>query len=324
LRQKAYMLFYVRDRVMSPIKQKDIGAASLSNTKMIPEKIACVDGTTLNGLVEPAMEVPSLSGEVTKLQENVDVGQPSNIRNTLQNPCSNTRNNTEVTEASTLQNSVSAYVQKTPFEDQCSNAHNKSEVTDASMLQNNEPDSVEKTHLPDQCSHAHNKTEVNDASTSHNNEAASAQIAPFMHLNGAAMVSTVEKQIESDSKTETMPPGQHDICMVRAASCDPKATKEPLQELQLQSDGSQTDSGKDMADAADPICSGAVRLFGANDQATESQPDPSCIPIPDNDTETSKISIFTEVTCDVVIVSYLALNIVLSFQYLILNCLLST
>jgi ubiquitin carboxyl-terminal hydrolase 36/42 len=127
LRQKAYMLFYVRDRVMSPIKQKDIGAANLSNTKMIPEKIECVDCTTLNGLVEPPMKVPSLSGEDTKLQENVDVGQPStsNIRNSLQNPCSITRNNTEVTEASILQNNVSAYVQKTPFEDQCPNAHNK-------------------------------------------------------------------------------------------------------------------------------------------------------------------------------------------------------
>jgi hypothetical protein len=121
------------------------------------------------------------------------------------------------------------------------------------MLQNNELASVEKIHLPDQCSHAHNKTEVNDASTSHNNESASAQIAPFMHLNGAAMVSTVEKQIESDSKTETMPPGQHGICVVGAASCDQKATKEPLQELQLKSDGSQTDSSKDMTDAADPI-----------------------------------------------------------------------
>ncbi|GJM87122.1 hypothetical protein PR202_ga03046 [Eleusine coracana subsp. coracana] len=172
--------------------------------------------------------------------------QTSNICNTSQIQFSNAHNKTEVADASTSQDNVPASVKKSPFEDKCSNTHNKTEVIDASTSQNNVPALVLETHLRDLCFDALGKTEVIDASV---------QKAPITNLNSAATVS------------------------------DQKACKESLQKLQLKSDGSPTDLGKDVADATHPICNGADGLLGANDQATEPQPDPFCKPIPDNDTE---------------------------------------
>ncbi|KAK3159345.1 hypothetical protein QOZ80_2AG0148890 [Eleusine coracana subsp. coracana] len=273
LRQKAYMLFYVRDSATSPIVHKYNSAASLSsNKKMIPEKIVCMDGTIRNGLVKSAMKVSSFASEDAKMQKQ---NQTSNICNTSQIQFSNAHNKTEVADASTSQDNVPASVKKSPFEDKCSNTHNKTEVIDASTSQNNVPALVLETHLRDLCFDALDKTEVIDASV---------QKAPITNLNSAATV-FIPKQIDSESQREMMPSGQHDICILCAASSDQKACKESLQKLQLKSDGSPTDLGKDVADATHPICNGADGLLGANDQATEPQPDPFCKPIPDNDTE---------------------------------------
>uniref|UniRef100_A0ACD5ZPV7 Uncharacterized protein n=1 Tax=Avena sativa TaxID=4498 RepID=A0ACD5ZPV7_AVESA len=52
LKQKAYMLFYVRDRVSNTSVRKDNGIPNVSANKMIPGKISCINGVTRSGVVE--------------------------------------------------------------------------------------------------------------------------------------------------------------------------------------------------------------------------------------------------------------------------------
>ncbi|XP_062221710.1 ubiquitin carboxyl-terminal hydrolase 23-like isoform X3 [Phragmites australis] len=227
LRQKAYMLFYVRDRVRSSVIHRDNGVYSLPDKKMIPEKIAFMDGAIRNGLVETALNACSFTNEDTKLQkQNPDNGHPSNFCNALQ--------------------------------DQCSNAYSKTEVIEASTSQNNEPASVQQALCP--------------------------------HPDGAATLFTKTNQITSDSQREP------DACILHDASCDQKTCEKTLRDLQLKSDGSLTDSGKDIAAVSFPICNGSDGLLGANNQATEPQTDPFCKPTSDSDTVTIAQIIPTEDT----------------------------
>jgi len=56
LRQKAYMLFYVRDSIGNPVARKDNSTANL-NTKKTPEKIS-----TLNGITQGSVKAEHLNG----------------------------------------------------------------------------------------------------------------------------------------------------------------------------------------------------------------------------------------------------------------------
>lgn len=115
LRQKAYMLFYVRDRVRSSVMHKDNGAANLSEKKLISEKITRMNGAIRNGLVETALNVSTFVNGDVKLQKRTSHnGQPSIISNTSQDQCSKNRSNTKVIEGAASRNNGTDSVQKGP------------------------------------------------------------------------------------------------------------------------------------------------------------------------------------------------------------------
>ncbi|XP_062220580.1 uncharacterized protein LOC133919988 isoform X2 [Phragmites australis] len=145
LRQKAYMLFYVRDRVRSSMIHKDNGAARLSEKKMISEKIACLNGAIRNGLAETALNVSSITNGDTKLQkQNPDNGLPSSICVVSQEQCSSEHSNTEPIKASTSQNNEPASVQKVLC------THPDSAATLSTKTEQIIPDSQRETTSPGQ------------------------------------------------------------------------------------------------------------------------------------------------------------------------------
>uniref|UniRef100_A0ACD5YPL1 Uncharacterized protein n=2 Tax=Avena sativa TaxID=4498 RepID=A0ACD5YPL1_AVESA len=106
LRQKAYMLFYVRDRVRST-------ASNFFEKNTIPEKRACQNGKILNGLMEATLNVSSfISGDVKSQKQNSDNGHPTIFGNYSQGQCSKNPSCTEVVEAAAVQNNGMTSVKK--------------------------------------------------------------------------------------------------------------------------------------------------------------------------------------------------------------------
>ncbi|KAF7081005.1 hypothetical protein CFC21_084992 [Triticum aestivum] len=105
LRQKAYMLFYVRDRVRSSVMFKNNGAAGSLVKNAISEKTANMNGTIRNGLMEAKLNVPSFTnGDVKSQKQNPDDGRPSIFGSSSQGQCSKYSSSTGVIEAAAVQN----------------------------------------------------------------------------------------------------------------------------------------------------------------------------------------------------------------------------
>ncbi|CAN6252961.1 unnamed protein product [Urochloa humidicola] len=305
LRQKAYMLFYVRNKVKGSVIKKDNGAVSLSEKEMISEKVACMNGATRNGSVEKTMGFSTIAKEDMKLQKHdPDNGQPSDISAISQDQGSNEHRNIEVINVSTSQNSEP--VQKDPhtLPDGVDTLSTKGEqitigvqreTTSPGQLdvcvvdmksQKLNPDDGQPSNisasLQDQCSNEHNSTEVTKASTSQSN--GPVQKAPCSHLDGTATFSTKTAQTAPASQSETMSTAQPDAYILCDESSDQNAYEKPLQELQLEPDGALTD------------CSVADGLLGTKKQANEPRTEAFCQPTPDSDTATTASVIPTEDT----------------------------
>uniref|UniRef100_A0A3B6QJK7 USP domain-containing protein n=1 Tax=Triticum aestivum TaxID=4565 RepID=A0A3B6QJK7_WHEAT len=105
LRQKAYMLFYVRDRVRSSVMLKNNGAAGSLVKNAISEKTANMNGTIRNGLMEAKLNVPSFTnGDVKSQKQNPDDGRPSIFGSSSHGQCSKYSSSTGVIEAAAVQN----------------------------------------------------------------------------------------------------------------------------------------------------------------------------------------------------------------------------
>ncbi|XP_024318308.1 ubiquitin carboxyl-terminal hydrolase 23 isoform X2 [Brachypodium distachyon] len=115
LRQKAYMLFYVRDRVRSSVIFKDNGAANYYKKNPIPEKITCMNGTNRNSLMETTLNVsPFINGDVKSQKQNSDNDHSSIFGSSSRGQCSKNPSNIEVIEAATIQNNDMVSVQQAP------------------------------------------------------------------------------------------------------------------------------------------------------------------------------------------------------------------
>ncbi|CAL5056221.1 unnamed protein product [Urochloa decumbens] len=314
LRQKAYMLFYVCDKVKSSVIKKDNGAASLSEKEIISEKVACMNGATRNGSVEKTMSFSTIAKEDMKLQKHdPDNSQPSDISAISLDQGSNEHRNIEV---STSQNNEP--VQKDPhtLPDGVDTLSTKAEqITLGVQRETTSPGQPDvcvldmKSHklnpddgqpsninasLQDQCSNEHKSTEVTKASTSQNNDPV--QKATCAHLDGTATFSTKIGQTAPASQSETMSTAQLNACILCDESSDKKAYEKPVQELQLEPDGELTDSGKDIPASAFQLCNVADGLLGTNKQANEPRTEAFCQPTPDSDTTTIASVIPTEDT----------------------------
>ncbi|KAM3244613.1 hypothetical protein ACQJBY_056113 [Aegilops geniculata] len=105
LRQKAYMLFYVRDRVRSSVMFKNNGAAGSLVKNAISEKTANMNGTIRNGLMEAKLNVPSFTnGDVKSQKQNPNDDRPSIFVSSSRGQCSKYSSSTEVIEATAVQN----------------------------------------------------------------------------------------------------------------------------------------------------------------------------------------------------------------------------
>ncbi|CAN6245783.1 unnamed protein product [Urochloa humidicola] len=316
LRQKAYMLFYVRNKVKGSVIKKDNGAASLSEKEIISEKVVCMNGASRNGSMEKTMGVSTIAKEDMKLRKHdPDNGQPSDISAISLDQGSNEHRYIEVNNASASQNSEP--VQKDPQQlpDGVDTLSTKAEqitlgvqreTTSPGQLdvcvvdmksQKLNPDDGQPSNisasLQDQCSNEHESTEVTKASTSQSN--GPVQKATCSHLDGTATFSTKTGQTALASQSETMSTAQPDACILCDESSDQKAYEKPLQELQLEPDGALTDSGKDIP-AAFQLCNVADGLLGTNKQANEPRTEAFCQPTPDSDTTTIASVIPTEDT----------------------------
>nr|CAB3448202.1 unnamed protein product [Digitaria exilis] len=317
LKQKAYMLFYVREKVRSSVIHKDNGTAGLSE-KEISGKIACMNDAIRNGLVEKAIDFSTIAIEGMKLQKHdPDNGQPCGINATLQNQGSNEHSSIEVIDASTSQNNEPAQKAPHTLPDGVDTLSTKSEqITlglqreamspgqpDVCILvmksEKMNPDDGQPSNIStasqDQCSNEQGSTEVTKASTSQNNEPV--QKATCSDLEGTA--STKTEQIAPSSQKETASTAQPDACILCDASSDQKAYEKPLHELQLQPDGALPGSGKGTLVSAFQLCTGADVLLEANKQVNEPRTEVFCKPTPDCDATTIAPVIPVEITCDV-------------------------
>ena len=273
LRQKAYMLFYVRDEVRNSVIHRGNGAASLSEKERISKKIACMNGAIRSGLMEKTLYFPSISKEDMKLQKHgLDNGQPSDITATSQGQCSNEHSTTEVINASTSKNNEPEEKAPHALPDGADTLSTKAEQIalgvqreiispgqpDVCILemrsQKLNPDNGQSNNSSassqEQCSHEHGNTEVTKDSTSQNNEPV--QKASFSHVAATATFSTKTEQTALINQRETISTAQPDVCIVCDANSDQKVYEKPLQELQLEPDGALTDSGKDFPASAQP------------------------------------------------------------------------
>uniref|UniRef100_A0A453PW33 Ubiquitin carboxyl-terminal hydrolase n=1 Tax=Aegilops tauschii subsp. strangulata TaxID=200361 RepID=A0A453PW33_AEGTS len=105
LRQKAYMLFYVRDRVRSSVMFKNNDAAGSLVKNAISEKAAYMNGTIRNGFMEAKLNVPSFTnGDVKSQKQNPNDDRPSIFGSSSRGQCSKYSSSTEVIEAAAVQN----------------------------------------------------------------------------------------------------------------------------------------------------------------------------------------------------------------------------
>ncbi|KAM0861502.1 hypothetical protein ACQ4PT_045848 [Festuca glaucescens] len=108
LRQKAYMLFYVRDRVRSSVMN-----TKFIEKKAISEKIACMNDSIRNGLREATLNVsPFINGDMKSQKQNLDNGHPTIFGNSSRGQCSKNPSSIEVLEAAAVQNNGMVSVQK--------------------------------------------------------------------------------------------------------------------------------------------------------------------------------------------------------------------
>ncbi|KAG8060536.1 hypothetical protein GUJ93_ZPchr0002g26437 [Zizania palustris] len=115
LRQKAYMLFYVRDRLRNSVVDNDNGAVDSAVNKMVPDKITCMNGAIKKGLVETTLSVSSfVKGGVNVQKQNSDSAQSNIISNAPQNQCSKKHGGTEVLETATSPNDEPSSSQRAP------------------------------------------------------------------------------------------------------------------------------------------------------------------------------------------------------------------
>ncbi|OEL32957.1 Ubiquitin carboxyl-terminal hydrolase 23 [Dichanthelium oligosanthes] len=317
LKQKAYMLFYVRDKVRSSVIHEDNGAASLSEEEMISEKIACMKGAIRNGLVEKTLDFSPIVKEDMKLQKlDPDNGQPIDISATTQDQCSNEHCNVEVINALTSRNNEPVQKASHTLPDGVDTLSTKAEqialavqretmspgrpdgcILDMKSLKLN-PDNGQRSNISatsqDQYSNEHGSTEVTEASTSQNTEPI--QKATCSQHDSTATFSTKTEQIAPASQRETTSTEQSDACIICDARSDHKAHEKPLQEFPEEPDGALTDSGKDIPASAFQLCNGVDGLLGANEQANEPQIDVFSKPTPDSDATTIAPVIPTEDT----------------------------
>ena len=81
------------------------GTSNFLGKNTIPEKIACMNGTIQNSLMEATLNVSSfINGDVKSQKQNSDNGHPTFFGNTSQGQCSKNPSSTEVMEAAGVQN----------------------------------------------------------------------------------------------------------------------------------------------------------------------------------------------------------------------------
>ncbi|XP_047083056.1 ubiquitin carboxyl-terminal hydrolase 23-like [Lolium rigidum] len=108
LRQKAYMLFYVRDRVRSSMMN-----TNFIEKKAISEKIACMNDSLRNGLREATLNVsPFINGDMKSQKQNLDNGHPTIFGNSSRGQCSKKPSSIEVLEAAAVQSNDMISVQE--------------------------------------------------------------------------------------------------------------------------------------------------------------------------------------------------------------------
>jgi ubiquitin carboxyl-terminal hydrolase 36/42 len=318
LKQKAYILFYVRERVRSSVIRKGNGASSLSEKELFSEKIACMNGIIRNALVEKTLDFSLITKVDTKLQmQNLDKGQPSDISAVSQDQCSNEHSNIEDVKASMSQNN--APVQKVPCtlpdgadalstKDEQITQRVQREIVSPGQPEvcipdmktqklnpdNDQTSNINTTISQDQCSNEHGSTEVTKDLTSQNNELV--QKARCTDPDGTATLYSKPEQITPANQMERTSIGQPDACIPCDASSDQKAYEKPLQDVPLESDGALVNSGKDILNSALQLCNGVDGLLGANEQANEPRTYAFCKPTPDSDATTIAQAIPTEVT----------------------------
>ncbi|XP_047082807.1 ubiquitin carboxyl-terminal hydrolase 23-like [Lolium rigidum] len=108
LRQKAYMLFYVRDRVRSSVMN-----TNFIEKKAISEKIACMNDSLRKGLREATMNVsPFINGDMKSQKQNLDNGHPTIFGNSSRGQCTKKPSSIEILEAAAVQNNGMISVQE--------------------------------------------------------------------------------------------------------------------------------------------------------------------------------------------------------------------
>lgn len=340
LKQKAYILFYVRERVRSSVIHKDNGAASLSEKEMFSEKIACLNGVIRNALVEKTLDFSLITKVDTKLQmQKPDKGQPSDISAVSRDQCSNEHSNIEDVKASTSQNNTPVQKVQWTFPDGGDALSSKKEQMTQGVQReiispgqpevcildmktqklnpdNGQPSNINSTTSQDQCSNEHGSTEVTKDLTSQNNELV--QKARCTNSDSTATLYSKPEQIAPANQMETTSIGQPGACIPCDASSGKNAYEKPLQDLdlQLESDAALVDSGKDILNSALQLCNGVDGLLGTNEQANESRTYAFCKPTPDSDATTIAQVIPTEVTLRCFRYCLLILSILFEFSLL--------
>lgn len=110
LKQKAYMLFYVRDRVVDTVARKD--PPNVPVKKMNPGKISCLNGGIQSGAIEAKLSGLS-SPSVDKKLQSISIGHSGVGSMTSVDRCSNNDGKTENPAAS--QNTMLSTAQKGPL-----------------------------------------------------------------------------------------------------------------------------------------------------------------------------------------------------------------
>ncbi|KAL6635276.1 hypothetical protein ACP70R_027947 [Stipagrostis hirtigluma subsp. patula] len=248
LRQKAYMLFYVRDTVRSLGMHKNNSAATLPGKSVTPNM-------TIG-------EFKKLYGDMRPQKQNPDSSQSSMVSNTSQDQCSSERSKTELIAESSQSNGPAS-------------------VQNASCMH---PDgaaslSAEMKHITSDCKSPGQPGTciLRDASCDQKEfekPLQGLQPEPDDALtNSGKDVPAVVVPTGNGPDELLGATGQttdsHTLC---DANCDQKACEMPLQELQIGHEC--TDSGKDIPAAAIPICNDTDGLLGVTGQLTEARTDP--------------------------------------------------
>uniref|UniRef100_A0A0E0CSH6 USP domain-containing protein n=1 Tax=Oryza meridionalis TaxID=40149 RepID=A0A0E0CSH6_9ORYZ len=296
LRQKAYMLFYVRDRMRSSVMYSDNCTVNLSVNKMISEKITCMNGSIKKDTVETkTLRVPSFVKEDVNLKkQNSENGQSSNISNAPQDQCSKSHSNTEVLEAAASPNNDPASTQKAscirpdtaavnlPMKTEQTAPDNRREITspaqaDVSVLHN--ASFNQKLYEKQLQEH---QLETDDALTDSRKDAPAA-----LRTYGVGDGLLGRNGQSSEPHTGPCPAalpihdGGHGLLGPNGQASEPHTDSCPAAfpihnggEGLLGANGQASEPHTDPCPAAFPKHSGGEGLLGANDQASELHTDP--------------------------------------------------